>query len=77
MESVRWSRQTNFTGRNGYFKCTGVEILPLEHDNNVMLTPFNSRGETARCDISVPLEAIPELIAKLQAVHTSMTKEQP
>jgi hypothetical protein len=76
MESVRWTRQTNFTGRNGYFLCTGVEILPLEHDNKVMLTPYNSRGETARCDITVPLEALDELIDKLQAVKSRM-KGQP
>ncbi len=26
-ETVTWERITNFTGRNGYFKCSGVQEL--------------------------------------------------
>jgi hypothetical protein len=66
-DTVRWDRTTNFTGRNGYFKCSGVEY-PLDHNKVVLLSALTGRGEVARCDIEIPLEAVPALIAKLQAL---------
>ncbi len=65
---VKWQRTTNFTGRNGYAKCSGLEVLPLPHNDTVMLSPLTSRGVVGRCDIEVPVEALPELIAKLSAL---------
>ena len=61
-------RQTNFTGRNGYFACGGIEVLHLNHNNSVMLSPLTSRGVVGRCDIEVPLENVPDLIVQLQAL---------
>ena len=66
--TVTWERTTKFTGRNGNFNCSGVELLPLEHNNSVMVSALTGRGDVARCDIEVPIEAVPELIAKLQAL---------
>ena len=65
---VKFARQTNFTGRNGYFACSGIEVLHLNHNNSVMLSPLTSRGVVGRCDIEVPLENVPDLIAQLQAL---------
>ena len=66
--TVTWERTTKFTGRNGNFNCSGVELLPLDHNKSVLVSALTGRGDVARCDIEVPLEAVRELIAKLQAL---------
>ena len=71
-ETVIWVRTTRFTGRNGNFNCSGVEFLPLDHNQSVLMPALTGRGDVARCDIEIPLEAIPELIAKLQALVRSV-----
>ena len=67
-DTVTWERLTKFTGRNGNFNCSGVELLPLEHNNSVLVSALTGRGEVARCDIEIPLEAVHDLIAKLNAL---------
>lgn len=52
-------------------KCSGIDLLTLEHKNSVMLAPLTSRGDVGRCDIEVPLENLPELIEKLQAIQAA------
>jgi len=71
-DTVRWDRTTNFTGRNGYFKCSGIELVPLDHNSSVMVSALTGRGDVARCDIEIPLEAVPDVIAKLQAMVCSV-----
>ena len=72
MKHIKWpERLTNFTGRNGHFKCSGVEALFLPHDDSVMVTPFTSRDELGKCDITVPVTAIPQLVAALSEIHTN------
>lgn len=66
MNDVHFSRQTNFTGRNGYMKCSGINLLRQE--NSVLLAPLTSRGCIGRCDVEIPLEDLPALIAGLQAL---------
>lgn len=66
--SVTWERTTRFTGRNGNFKCSGVELYPLDHNKSVLVSALTGRGDVARCDIEIPLEAVPALIAKLQVL---------
>jgi hypothetical protein len=75
IEQVTWGRTTNFTGRNGYAKCNGLDIQPLDHNESVLLAPLTSRGVVGRCDIEVPLEALPEVIAKLQALIARPTEK--
>ena len=65
---IGWNRTTNFTGRNGYMQCKGMDVLTLPGSNSVMLSPLTSRGKVGRCDIEVPIEALPQLIEALQAV---------
>lgn len=68
-QQVTWKgRTTNFTGRNGHFKCCGLDIQPLEHNESVMIAPLTSQGMVGRCDIEIPLEAMPEVVAKLQGL---------
>jgi len=57
---------TNFTGRNGYFKCAGIELFTLEHTDQLMISPFTSQGRIGRCDIAIPKSAMPELISQLE-----------
>ena len=57
--TIKWKRKTKFTGRNGHFCCSGVELLPLEHNDSVMVSALTGRGDVARCDIEIPLEAVP------------------
>ncbi len=39
---------------------------------SVLMSALTGRGDVARCDIEIPLEAVPELIAKLQALVRSV-----
>ena len=70
--TTTWVRTTKFTGRNGNFNCSGVELLSLEHNKSVLVSALTGRGDVARCDIEIPLEAIPDLIAKLKALVCSV-----
>lgn len=63
---IKFSRETNFTGRNGYFKASGVELSGYDPKGNVLLTPLTSKGNAARCDVTIPVEDIPNLIKQLQ-----------
>ena len=66
---LTFNRRTKFTGRNGYFDCSGLDLLVLNHNQSVMIAPLTGRtGAIARCDIEVPLENIHELIKKLQEI---------
>lgn len=61
------NKVTQYLGRNGIGKCTGIELLdarPLYHE--VWISPINSKDNVARCQISVPVEDIPEIIKALQ-----------
>ena len=75
MIQIKFARTTNFTGRNGYFKLCGVELLRLLQNNSVMLTAISTKG-VARCDMEIPNEEIPALIAALQEVHSKNVKRQ-
>ena len=67
MKTLKFSRTTNFTGRNGYFKASGIEVLnvPDKKGEKIMLTPLTSRWQAARCDITIPKEDIPKFISVL------------
>jgi hypothetical protein len=71
-QEVKFQRETNFTGRNGFFKCSGVDVTCCAHSRTAMLTPLTSRGALARCDIFIPAEDIDALIAALQAIKEEM-----
>ena len=65
-EQVKFNKFTQATGRNGCLKCSGLDILSLDHNGTILLAPLTSKGYVARCDIEIPVEAVPELIAKLR-----------
>ena len=66
MAQITFKQTTNFTGRNGYMKCSGIDIL--ECTDTVMIAPLTSKGNIGRCDITVPYESIPDLIEQLKAI---------
>lgn len=70
--------QPKFLGRNGEFKCKGIEMMRFinppadirEPDDQpsedvIMIRPVTSHGVTGRCFIEVPTEEIPALISQL------------
>lgn len=74
---MKFSKPTTFLGRNGMFAATGLEINPyLTADNHsvVVLEPVTSRGVIGRCNIEIPVEDIPSLIAELQALDPHCKK---
>lgn len=67
MSILRWKKSvTSFLGRNGCFKCSGVEILPLTGQGTLTISALTGRGDIARCNIEVPIEDIPQLVSELQ-----------
>lgn len=59
---------TRFLGRNGYFKCIGINTcrIDLDDGSHVMISPITSRRLIGRCKIDIPVEDIPEVIKQLQ-----------
>ena len=79
-EQVLWNdKPTNFTGRNGYMKCGGVDLLlcPASPDETALsflvITALTSRSAPGRCDIVVPVSQLSQLIAALQSLEANLT----
>jgi hypothetical protein len=66
--AIRWptSEGLLFLGRNGYGRCTGLEIVPNE--GLVDLRPFTSRDRPGRCLMQAPLAAIPQIVKILSGI---------
>ena len=64
-KQIHFSRLTNFTGRNGYMKCSGMDILHLNHSQSCMIAPLTSKNQVGRCDIEIPDEDMPKLVREL------------
>jgi hypothetical protein len=62
-KTINFKQQVTFTGRNGTFKCVGVEVWELS--NRVTISPITSKGKIGRCDIDIPLENLGEFINAL------------
>lgn len=64
--------ECNFTGRNGYGKSAGIDVVLIDYGNDseskILLTPLTSRKVLARCDMTIPISSVPELIAVLQSM---------
>lgn len=64
--TVNLKRVTKFTGRNGYFNMKALEVMALDHKDSILLTPITSKDRSARCDIEIPVDDIPDLINTLK-----------
>jgi hypothetical protein len=71
MEMI-YSKQVNFMGRNGYFKCKGLMINHLHNEQSEYITiiPITSKGFTGNCMVDIPKEDIKELIKYLEEART-------
>lgn len=55
---------TSFTGRNGTFYCTGLNID--KWDNIIEINPITSQNKLGNCQIEIPLEDIDLFIDTLK-----------
>jgi len=63
-KNVKFTRPGKFTGRNGYFKASGINIIDIS-DDMIMIAPLTSRNKIGRCDISIPKEDVETFIDAL------------
>jgi hypothetical protein len=69
---MKFSQPTTFLGRNGSFEASGLEINPYRTWNNhlvIVFEPITSRGNIGRCNIEIPIQDIPALIAELKRFY--------
>ena len=64
MRRITFERATQFLGRNGTFKCTGM-VVGVQNDI-IFLEPITSKGKTGRGCLEVPVEHADSLIAALR-----------
>lgn len=55
---IKFNNQTNYMGRNGFSKCSGIEILGIKNhltdEMYLMLSPITSKGKvTDSCNIRI------------------------
>lgn len=63
--TLKFPRLTWFTGRNGSFKASGIEVLVS--GSTVILTPLTSKWRMARCAIAVPHETLQGMVYALNS----------
>ena len=59
-----------FLGRNGYGKCSGLEIGILTEDV-VSIEPLTSRAVVGRARITIPVDKIPAVIEALRDLEAT------
>lgn len=70
---IKFSRTTDFLGRNGSFQCTGLSIHRINPSlskflgsNHITIFPITSKNKIGRCFIVIPQENVSEVCAALQ-----------
>ena len=63
-ETMKYNKNSYFTGRNGCFIQSGIELRKIL--DNVVLTPITGKHKRANCCVTVPIEQINEFINLLQ-----------
>jgi hypothetical protein len=65
---IEFSNQSMCLGRNGYSKTKGLDVFLAP--GGVILTPVNSKGNLARCEVFIPKEkkALMELAKQLNQI---------
>ena len=72
-KQITWENTTNFTGRNGYMKCNGLDLMAMSNDTELIISPLTSKGDVGRCDIAIPIEKIPKIISALKVIYQGNT----
>jgi len=67
MEEIRFSKEVNFIGRNGYGYCLGINLTDWDDKHSLIdLTVENTRGNSYSVKIEIPKSDIQQLIDKLK-----------
>jgi len=59
---------TSFTGRNGNFKCIGIDLVAYDGNKRTVIHPITSKHQIGNCNITIPTENIPEIIKTLKEI---------
>lgn len=78
--NVKWNKAEinskmgglTFLGRNGAFKCTGIDISQI--GDRIMIMPYTSRNIVGRAYIEIPVKKLPEVIAHLKTFSKTTKK---
>lgn len=59
-----------YLGRNGEGQMQGVQVSNYDNDFSMLhIEPINSKGQVARCVMTVPLDKVDELVAALLSLR--------
>lgn len=67
-QKINFAKTVRFLGRNGVFKCTGVQLTATQ-DDSIMIEPVNSKNEIGRALIEIPNQDLPAFIEGLRTTH--------
>lgn len=67
MKTIKFKKNTTFTGRNGTFAASAIEVHKYRHADYVEINPITSKNRVGNCAINIPVEHLPELIKVLQS----------
>lgn len=70
---IGWKPFTWFTGRNGTFNCSGLEIS-AGHES-VIFTPITGKGKAANSGFAIPSSSLEKLIVHLEGIRKEMGYE--
>lgn len=76
MKTIKFSSNTWFTGRNGMFNASGIQITE-SFEGHLTLVPVTSKGKLANCYIVVHKGSIPEFITSIVPSAPHNTAEVP
>ena len=78
MKKIKFNTLTEFIGRSGTGKCSGLILnadLSMSYDQKnktIEICPITSKGLTGKCSIKVPLNHVQELIDTLQVLQSEL-----
>ena len=77
MTEMKFNRTVQFQGRNGIFKCSGIEMIHMELSGNIRLYPITSKSLLGTGFIEVPVEELVNLVKTLETIiYNSLLKER-
>jgi hypothetical protein len=62
-------------GRNGTFKCAGVEVIQSPGNDYILLAALTTRGSSNSCWFEIPVDKINGLIAMLEEARDRKKRE--
>lgn len=72
-QKVKFSQETKFLGRNGFYRCTGLEISPMTWEE-IHIEPITSKGLVGRCKLIIPKADATSIAENILLTANSKTK---